>query len=110
MQHPFEQRQNILWLAALIAGLAVYFFLAVPNGPVPMVKVQAAAAAAVQAVPSDLAAASHPPVQKGANSVPLEGLIIAITFGTMAVIASISPFVTALSRRKTVRWVGPRSR
>lgn len=108
MPHPFEQRQNILWLGAVLAVLATYFFLAIPNGSVPMMKVQAAA------VSSDMASvsASHAPAspQRGANSVPLEGLIVALTFGAIAAIASISPFVGALSRRKTVQWVGPRSR
>ncbi len=105
MKHPFENRYSILWLGALVAGLLVYFLLAVPNGPVPVVKSQALVAASL-----DPSGSPQGPTPKTPNPVPLEGMMVAVTIGVIALVLSVSPFVEAVSRRRTVQWVGPRGR
>lgn len=106
MRHPFENRHSIFWLGGLVALLVGYFFLAIPHGPVPVVKTDALIG--TSALQDHHATISTNP--RAQVPVPTEGVMAAMAIGVVALIMSVGPFVGALPRRKAVHWIGPRSR
>ncbi|MFO0775829.1 MAG: hypothetical protein U0172_14305 [Nitrospiraceae bacterium] len=110
MSHPFEQRHNVLWLAAAVAILIGYFFLAVPSGDVRVVKPSALTGSVLPTQSDASALAVAAVAAKPSTSVPLEGMIVAMTIGVIALIASIGSLETSAVRGRRVSWVGPRSR